>query len=356
MRLRILCVVTCLLSMLSANAQEPLADSLLNFIVQNKSRSALYLVRNEEVLAKLNEKQMMPLAQTVYILIAIEFAKQAAAEMIFDQEYVPLSDLDKYYIPETDDYAHENWMAYAMAKRLIKEDSVKLIDVARGMMMFNSNANAEYLVDLMGSENIQSNIRILDIEKHSIIAPMVSSMFLFQNPKKKKQESILKEIRKMDDELYCKYTYQIHKELENSPGFKSGFRLKDFIAMQKLWSDRLTASSAEQYGKIVGILNRRIGFDPTAYGFIAEILETYMENPEHVTQFKHVGMKGGSTPWVITKALYFTTLNKSKVELVYFFDDLTPEEQEKLKKWTKAFDEEILKNKAFQNKVANTID
>ena len=58
----------------SVNAQTT-ADSLLNFISVNKSRASLYLSVNDTMVGRLNENTMMPLASTVKILVAIEFAK-----------------------------------------------------------------------------------------------------------------------------------------------------------------------------------------------------------------------------------------------------------------------------------------
>ncbi len=74
------------------------ADSLLDFIQQNKSRSSLLLKKNDTVIAALNENKLMPLASTVKIIVAIEFAKQASHHIFNENEKVSLNELDKYYI------------------------------------------------------------------------------------------------------------------------------------------------------------------------------------------------------------------------------------------------------------------
>src|SRR6476659_237939 len=116
-------------------------DSLLNFIKQNKSRSSLLLRKNETVIAKLDENKLMPLASTVNIIVAIEFAKQAAHDIFDGNKKIPLSELDKYYLPGTDGDAHPSWITYEKKFGNIINDSVKLIDIARGMIMFSSYAN-----------------------------------------------------------------------------------------------------------------------------------------------------------------------------------------------------------------------
>ena len=143
------------------------ADSLLNFIQQNKSRSSLFLRKNDTVIAKLNEDKVMPLAGTVKIIVAIEFAKQASHDVFNENERIPLSELNKYYIPNTDANAHPDWLSYERNLGNIINDSVKLIDVARGMMMFSSNANTEYLMDMLGFDNVKNNIRLLGLKQHT---------------------------------------------------------------------------------------------------------------------------------------------------------------------------------------------
>src|ERR1700693_26110 len=91
---------------------QTIADSLLNFVKQNKTRSSLFLRKNDTVIARLNEDKLMPLASTVKIIVAIEFAKQAAHNVFNENAKIPLSELDKYYLPYTDGGAHPRWISY----------------------------------------------------------------------------------------------------------------------------------------------------------------------------------------------------------------------------------------------------
>ncbi len=335
-------------------------DSVLNFIVANKSRASFYSIKNREPFIKLNEDKMMPLAHSMHVLVAVEFCKQAAADMVYPEAKVPLTDLEKYSIPNLDEgnNNHDNWMAFGQAKRLIKEDSVMLIDVAKGMLLFNDEANAAYLMDLLGYDQITSNLRAFDIQKHSGISCMVASMFLYQNPKKKKEETIIKEINKMPDEMYCLYAKQLHKQIENGSVIKDKFRQKDFTAnLKKLWSDRSTASTTKEYAQIGATLNRRRIFEEMIYNYVAEVMETYMESEESVKLYKTAGRFEGNTPSVLTKTMYATLRkNNLRIEFAYFFNDLTQDEHDKLVKWMPDFDKEFLQNDGFRNKVAEMLE
>lgn len=334
-----------------ATAQSP-ADSMLDFIAGNRLRASVYLVRNDTVLAHLNEDKMMPLASTVKLMVAIEFAKQAASHVIDENGMVGLDELDKYYISNTDGGAHPQWLTYEKAKGNIKDSSVSLLDVARGMMIFSSNANTEYLMDLLGFDNVKNNIQLLGIQPHTAIYPLVASMFMYQNPKKKSEASILKGISKLDDQQYSRYIYDMHNALKYGTALKSKFNPQEFTEnMQKVWSSRLPSSTAKQYAKLCRILNNRKFFDDDTYALISETVETVMENPANRQWLKHAGMKGGSTAWVLTRALYGTTKTGTKVELVYFFNGLQPEENDRLQKWMNAFELKVLSDEGFRQKI-----
>ncbi|MEO7446435.1 MAG: serine hydrolase [Ferruginibacter sp.] len=346
---------------LTAKAQMPAADSLLDFIATHKKNAALFLVKNDTVLAKLNENKVMPLASTVKMLVAVEFAKQAAAHVLNPAAYVALADLDKYYLPNTDGNAHPAWLKYEKSLKHISNDSVRLLDVARGMMMFSSNANTEYIMELVGLDNVKNNIQLLGLQPHTAVYPLVASLFVYQNPKNKSEESILKGIKKLNDQTYARLIYDIHKALTYNPELKAKFRPQDLTPnMQKLWSDRLPASTVKSYARLAKTINNRKFFDEQTYAVLSDILETVMENPANQKQFLHIGMKGGSTASVLTKCVYAATkgsenMHGNHLELVYFFNDLSLEENGRLQKWMNAFEYMSLTSNSFRQKISATI-
>lgn len=345
--------ITLLLLLLHSFAgAQPGADSLLDFILKNKSRSALYVVKNDTVLAKQNENKMMPLASTVKILVAVEFAKQAGNGVVDADSYIPLSELDKYYIPNTDGNAHRNWLSYEKEKNHIKNDSVQLINVARGMTIFSSNANTEYLMDLLGLENIKSNIKLFGLTNHGTVYPIVSSLFLYQNQKNADEKKILKAIGKLTEEQYCQTILQIHNALKNNAPLKAKFRPQDLtMAMQKMWSDRLTASTVKTYVQLCSILNNRKFLDEKSYAVLSKLLEYFMESTGNQKIYKHFGIKGGSTAFVLTEAFYATTQKGDRMEAAYFFNDLTENEFGKLESWINDMRIGVTQNEKFAAKL-----
>ena len=335
-----------------AQLQPALADSFLHFIQANKNKAAVFINANDTTIAALNENKLMPLASTVKILVAVEFAKQAASHVIEEESYVPLKELNKYYLPNTDGGAHPAWLKYEQEKNNIKNDSIKLIDVARGMIMFSSNANAEYLMDLLGFDNVKNNLQLFGLKQHTAIFPLVSSLFMYQNPHKLPEAKVLKAIRNLPEEEYCKYIYALHVQLKHDSTFKAGFRPQDLsVKMQKLWSDRLTASTTKEYVLLAAILNNRRFLGTDAYAILAQVLEFPMEDKGFQAAFRHYGVKGGSTMFVLTHVIYLTKNNGDKMELALFFNDLTEKEQQQLTSWLDPFEAQVIFDKSFRKKL-----
>ncbi|MFC4263865.1 serine hydrolase [Ferruginibacter yonginensis] len=343
-----ICVACCT----SINAQVNKADSLLLFMKANPKKASLYVTVNDTVMGRFNENTMMPLASTVKILVAIEFAKQAGNNVFNKDSLIALSETDKYFLPLTDGGAHTDWIVAYQKNGRIKNDSVSLLDVARGMIIYSSNANTEYLMELLGLDNIKNNLQLFGIKNHTAIYPISSALLIYQNPKRKKERYIIDGINALNEEQYCRFSYDIHKALTYDTVLKSKFNANDLsMKFQKMWSDRLPASTTKEYVNICRILNNRKFLDTASYAVLAKVLETIMENPRNQSWLQHAGAKGGSTTWVLTKAFYATTKKGVKIELAYFFNNLTLEENEKIEGWINSFELAVLSSDNFRKKM-----
>ena len=123
------------------------------------------------------------------------------------------------------------------------------------------------------------------------------------------------------------------------------------MAMQREWSNRLPSSTTKEYVQVCSILNNRKYFDEKTYGILADVMETLMENPANKTWLAHGGMKGGSTIFVLTKALYATLKEGTKIEMAYFFNNLTGEENRRLQTWMNDFEIKILQDESFRKRL-----
>lgn len=334
---RILFVITAAITLntspLFAQGNNVIAD----FISQNTDKSAIYLVQNGNVLAGFNTDRKMPLASTVKIIIAIEYALQAAAGKIDPMQWIDSTELDKYYIPNTDGNAHPKWLSYLKAMTRLQNGKLQLQEVAKGMIDFSSNANTEYLLDLLGVDNVNKRLTALGLTNHDSLYYFVSSLGVLNG-------KTVPELEKISMGEYRALSAAQHDKMKADPTYKNNIV---FLPMnvQKVWSDRLPASTVKEYASIMQKINSRTYFDSSTQKHLSIVMERLMDNPANQQWLKHAGMKGGSTSWVLTKALYATTTTGESTELAYFFNDLTEEEFEKLAMNMNSFELAILTNR-----------
>jgi D-alanyl-D-alanine carboxypeptidase len=335
-----------------AQLQPPLADSFLTFIKANPNRASVYITRNDTVITHLNENSLMPLASTFTILVAIEFAQQSAHETINENGYVNLEDLEKFQMEDSTSNADSLWRAYLKAHNEIKNGSVKLVDVARGMIMFGCNANADYLMDILGFDNVKDNIELFKLKQHTAIFPLAGSMFLYQVPKKSSEDKLVKSLSKYSVKTYSMESYYNHMDLKEDSTFKATFKPEQFtINLKKMWSEKLPASTTKDYVEIAQVLNNRGLIHEDAYFSIAEMLEYPMENKAYQIKYKHYGAKTGTSTTVFTYVFYFTAKDGTKMETAIFFHNLWPTEVKRLEQWAPSFTEQLIADPLFRYNV-----
>jgi len=331
---------------------KPDKERIVEFIKENPKRIAISLSQNEKVLAEHNENKMLPLASTVKVIIAIEYAYQVAEGKLNPNQKLSISDLKKYHYPATDGGAHKAWLSKL---ELEKDSIVSLSEIAKGMIKYSSNANTEYLIDLLELQNINSRIELLGMEKHDPIYYLVSSLFikdyLFSGIS---NIEAIERIRDLSNDDYRNACMEIHKQLKE--GTLKNDSLNDFgLAIQKVWSDRLPASTAKEYRQLMEKLNSKSVLPKELHQQLDPILEFVMENPLNQEWLKHSGSKGGSTASLLTKALYATDKKGNRVNLSYFLNDLSTLETIQLQMSMNSFELAILQEEDFRNHIKDIL-
>lgn len=345
------CTALFLFFFAQSNAQSE--NTILDFIQSHKDESAFFLKENDSVIASLHPDRLMPLASTMKIMVAIEFSKQAAHHVFNPASKVALTELDRYYLPNTDGGAHNAWINALKQEKKLEGDSVSLMDAAKGMILFSSNANTEFLMDLLGLENINNNYGLMGVKDFTPLYYYVSALMLYQNPKQLKEGKILKQIRELGTANYIKAAAMIHNQLKNNPDYKAHFRQQDLtMAFQKEWSDKLPQSTVRAYTHIAEIINNRKIYNAETYHVLSQILETVMENPANRQWLDHAGMNGGSTMTILTKTVYATLKSGVRIEFAYFINGLKDNEMPALAKEMNAFELKILSDKKFRGRLA----
>ena len=313
-------------------------DYVANFITKYPDKSALFWVRNDSLIAQKNPDQKMPLASTVKIIIATEFAEQVSSGKINPAEKVPLGELARFYIAETDGGAHPAWLKQMKEKNLAADGTASLLEIAKGMIRHSSNANTEYLMWRLGLREINENLTTLGLMKHDSLYPFVSALYVCS------EENSAKGLKLMGMDLYKKKAMHYFEVLKMDTTIKERFNLAHVsMPVQRVWSDRLPGGTVREYDGILQKIQSRAYFDSTAQSTLEKIMEWPMEAfDSNREKYQRLGAKGGSTAFVLTYALYATDKNGDRTRLTFFFDDLKPVESTFLQAMLTDFQQKIL--------------
>ena len=305
------------------------------------------------MLANFHAERVMPLASTAKVIVAIEYAEQAAAGTINPDELVSLDELDRFYVANTDGGAHPAWLS-AVSEQVV-DNQVPIREVAQGMINFSSNANTEWFSQRLGLAQINKQIGQLGVQNHTPVYYLVSSLFVGKERFPGATGAALEEqLRNLSAEEYIQATNEIHQKLLNNPAYKED--VGDLsMNVQRVWSDRLPAATTADYVAIMKKINSRTFFDESTQQYLDEVLEGILANPANRQWLAHAGMKGGSTAFVLTKALYATDRNGNQTELAYFFNNLAPEENALLQTSMNDFELKILTDLAFRKHIQQTM-
>lgn len=327
----------------------PEDDYVARFALENPEKSAMMIVRNDTVLIQQNIEKQMPLASTVKLIIAIEFAEQAAKGFIDPEEKVAKKELLNYYVPSTDGGAHTNWAD--SDETLEYGDSIPVKNIAKGMIQYSSNANTEWLMERLGLKNINEQLEKLDFKHHTPIYPIVSSLFINTTYfKDASNKDVISKLNDLSQEQYIQYSLDIHEKMKQDPEFKKQtLDLNEDI--QRVWSDRLPAASASDYYALMQKLNSKTYFNKKTQEILDEIIETSMKYNSVKEFYEHLGSKGGSALFIMTKALYAKDQKGNRTEIVYFFNNLAPQERKKMTMSMSDFERSVLRDPKMAQRI-----
>ncbi len=336
-----------------ANAQQyPDAEIFLDFMKANPGKASLYLLRNDSVIVSYNAKRRMPLASAMKIIIAVEYAQQVIAGLQNPDELIKESELDKYYVPNTDGGAHPEWKDYLSKKSINSANGISLNEVVKGMIIFSSNANTEFLMDKLGLDKINARWKMLGLH-HDEIYPIVSALFMPAQFPELKDEALLSRLKSLSNEDYISRCNAIHQQLKKDTSGSFKKTLPDLpLSIQKIWSDKLPGSNAKDYAELMDKIVNRKYFQPIVQEILDSILEWPMElNPANKTVYKQLGMKGGSTAFVLTIAAYAEDLNSNKTALCFMFNNLETQQQQDLQENLNNFLVNVIGNNEYRNQL-----
>ncbi|ONI47093.1 hypothetical protein AN644_01715 [Candidatus Epulonipiscium fishelsonii] len=337
---------------------------IVDYIKANEKDSPIsfMLEVNDEPLISVNPFTKMPLASTFKLTLAVEYARQVGEKMLKPHAKVDIDTIEQYYLPKIDGDAHLKWLEYIEENNLLQNDSISISEVVKGMVMFNSDANTDFLMNYLGIENINATIRTLGLRDHSEVYPIGGALAIadYINLKENLSETELeKRITKMTNREYINQaiiiqdlmnTNSLPSEVKNAKIATSNFDI------QQIWIDRFISATANDYMSLLDIINSRTYFNKDAQDELNHVLEYLVYDPIIEENLNHFGFKNGNISGVLTDARYAEDKEGNKIEIVLMMNDLSQKDYNTILNNIDQFMMRCILDENFRDKVVTMLN
>ncbi|MBS4220032.1 serine hydrolase [Bacillus sp. FJAT-49711] len=328
-------------------------DYVFNHIKAHPETTSLYVAENGEKLITFQSDVVRPLASTVKLLIAVEYAMQVNEGKLNKDSFVSLEDLQRYYYKGSDGNAHEEWLKAMKRDGNINDNQVTLHDVAKGMITYSSNANTDFLINLIGIDSINKQAESLELTQHEDVYPIVSALLIPDYLKKNKidKNRLVEELEKMPMEMYRDIARELSNQMKDGTINIDDYSFDMPLDLQKVWSDRLIGATANDYGRLLAIISNE-ELPTIANQTVKDLLEWPMEvNEGNRERFTHLGAKGGSTAFILNDAMYAADHDGGRIEMVLLMNDLSIWQQILLSRNLNSFESKLLGSEDYRLKL-----
>lgn len=322
---------------------------LLKFIKKHKDKLSITLIEDGIKTLEHNSSKKLPLASTMKIIIAYSLVKEVGKRKLNLNEPVNISDLNNYYIKNTDGGSHEKWLNTSESST-----KVTLLEVAKGMMHHSSNACTDFLIDRIGVNVINHYIQQLNLE-HDPISFLTPSVLLPAYLSESKRDAI-KKIKEMSHDRYQNLSNEIFNMMKNdkikTEKLKENLHKNQLLSLktQKSLTYRMPKSTTNEYADLMyqlgqGLLNteeKRL-FDSLLLG------DSVKQDGDQFFWFK-----GGATLFMLTSALYKESNNQS-LSLSVFIEDEEANNTYWMRNAFNSFVISIAKDEDFRNQLKKVI-
>lgn len=287
---------------------------------------AAYQIGQESSGVYLNAEIPMPLASVAKIINLIAYAEAVEAGELDPASWIPLDEIERFYLPGTDLRAHRNALAELEARRLIAQDplSTPLEEVPWMMIRHSSNAASDYLQAQLGQEAIESTAVGLGIESQTATCPFIGQFLIMANHERQDSDRRAMEYFMQNPETYGYEVMRLASAYANDPSFRQREmvwrRPRPILNDQIFFSENLNAqASAQDYSRLMAqIMGNEIGSSYVNI-LVRRVMEWPMIFPSNQELFSTMGYKNGSLPGILNSVYYGQRLEDGAQVVVALF-------------------------------------
>jgi beta-lactamase class A len=288
-----------------------------------------YQIGAEEDGIYLNADIPYPLASTDKIVHLYAYAEAVADGTLNPEAPIPLADLARYYLPNTDGGAHPMALqeAYQTAQVTGDPPALPLALVPRMMIRFSSNAATDYLHELIGQAALEQAVLELGMDNHTAPCLILGQFLVMSNTSRPDtpDSDVLRALRQ-DSAAYAEAIaslatrYTTDQEFRRAQTASWQETQRPSLADQHLFTQTLAVrGSARAYAAMMARIAQDDFPDPTIAPTLRSYLEWVMQFPPNQALFSVLGYKGGSLPGTLTGAYYAIRLDETAPIVVALF-------------------------------------
>jgi D-alanyl-D-alanine carboxypeptidase len=292
------------------------AQPALDYLLQNPGDVGLvaFRVGAEANGVYLNPDQPMPLASVVKIIHLVAYAQAAADGRINPGDWLPVRELDRFYLQGSDLRSHPQSIQELFSRGLIGGDpqAAPMEELPWMMMRYSSNAASDYLHTLLGQRTIEETAVALGLSSQTAPCPFLGQFLTISNHTRVGDNEAVIQALIDDPAVYGQLVMDLTLAYSEDAAFREAEgrwyqrSRRPSWAAQSLFSENLNAQgSARDYANLMAAIAQNEIGDPYVNFLIRRNLEwpltAYSVNQE---LFFNVGYKNGSLPGILNTVYY----------------------------------------------------
>lgn len=281
---------------------------------QNYVSLALLDIGKQESGVFINESTPRPLASVVKVMILAYFAVLATDGKIDPTRRISLFHIQKYHLPGMDGGAHFRSIIHLFRQRRVHNFKIQLQDAVDIMIKFSSNAAADFLIDLMGLDDINHFQDLHLQQSHSNIgylagSALVRSDLLLQNRGLEHARRALQQFSQIKLENRSNELARIYFR-SHSVRIRWWARWAicgfggNVVSQAVMLQSGLPMATALDYATLISKICMGTFVSSEASKIIRAVLEWPMEYESIKRNFSSLGYKGGALPGIMTSVYY----------------------------------------------------
>lgn len=265
-----------------------------------------------------NQNTPMPLASLVKLVHLVAYVEAVAAGELDPLEQVPLTEVDRFYLPNFDLGAHRRAVSELEAGgRLFGEANPTLLleDIPWMMVRHSSNAASDYLQARLGQERIEATAQALGLSTQTAPCPFIGQFLTMANHTRVTSDyAALQAYLEAGEAGAVAYAADVAL-LADAYSQSESFRTREVswrrttrrpsITDQRLFTEYFNPQAAAgEYAALLARLAQNGLSTPDSSFQARRYLEWPMVFPVNQELFSNLGYKNGSLPGVLTTGYY----------------------------------------------------